>query len=84
MNFFGIQVNYDVFLKDRTDITFPHEATTFGAFVVGLHFTGNAKAEDLLSIMGASIKFPAIIDMPCGWSVTIPTLPLSSRDIAYP
>lgn len=42
--------------------------------VIGLQFCGNVDFRSILSVMGAVLSFPATIEMPCGWSVTIPTL----------
>lgn len=52
--------------------------------VIGLQFSGNANFRSILNVMGTVLLFPATIEMPCGWSVIIPTLDDCNVDLMCP
>ena len=52
--------------------------------VIGLQFSGNASGRQKLDTMGVKVSFPATVEMPCGWSVIIPTLEGCCHDLECP
>lgn len=83
-NFYGVEVSIRDFTQGAADIKFPPAVVAFGTSVVGLHFTGNGTAGHLMSLMEVSVQFPVTIHMPCGWTVIVPTLKSTYRNILCP
>ena len=84
LEFHGVQVCVNDVTQGAADIKFPLAAAALGTRVIGLHYASNGANKHLMSLMEKSIQFPVTIDMPCGWSVTVPTIQSTYQSIACP
>lgn len=83
----GISAVGNDFEKGRTShikVLPTHNRYTTSTRIIGLQFSGNTGTRQILDMMGAMLSFPTTIEMPCGWSVIIPTLEGCCHDLECP